>query len=226
MNSRPKNRLAVRGTEGFTLAEALVAMAIAGLTVVAMVGGFTFLIRSSNGAAYSLAANALALQRYEQTRAAKLDASAYPMVDELVSSNFPPQAVLMDVPQSAGNSTALYATNYTTITTISTNPLFKAVQIDCVYAVPTGKSFTNTLVSYRGSETGQQNPVQAAAPATIALPPPSGTTSATNSRASATNTGTLSGTGTGWSQSTGNNNNNNNNFNSWGWFGSWSRKRH
>jgi type II secretory pathway pseudopilin PulG len=217
-------KLAAPEVEGFTLAETLVAMAIAGVTIAAMVGGFTYLIRSSNGAAYSLAANALAVQRYEQTRGARLDATASPMVDELVSSNFPPQVLTVDVPQTTGNRTPISANLYTTITTLSTNPMIKAVQIDCVYDVPRGGTYTNTIVSYRGSETGQQNPQPSAGPASPSLPPPAGTIATTNSRAGATNTAALSGTGTGWSQTSADNNNNNN-YNSWNWWGHWNRKR-
>jgi hypothetical protein len=70
-----------------------------------------------------------------------------PLVDELVSSNFPSTVDVLDI---GGSSTQLaYGTNTTTITTLSTNTLLKMIQVDCVWAYPRRGLFTNTVVTYR-----------------------------------------------------------------------------
>jgi len=173
----------LRETRGLTIVEAVVAMAIAGVAIAAMTGGFYSLFRSTEAASYSLSANALAVQTYEQMKAAKWDALSYPPEDEVVSSNFPPRGYVMDMVR-AGNS-YVYATNYTTITTVSTNPLIKAIRIDCVYRLDRSGLVTNTLVSYRGAMTGQQNTLENPAPATPTLPPAGGTITETNGRSGA-----------------------------------------
>jgi type II secretory pathway pseudopilin PulG len=170
----------------FTLVEATVALAIASVAIVALVTGFVFALHSSEASGYSLAANQMALQGYERTRAATWDAMSLTNVDELVASNFPPYAELLDAAVPGTNK--VYGTNYTTITTVSTNPLLKVVQVDCVYSLHgSGRLITNSIVSCRATETGQQNFQPSAPPAVSALPPAGGTSSLTNSRVGASN---------------------------------------
>src|SRR3954466_10942508 len=120
MTIRPENR---GPRQAFSLMETLVALLIAGIAIGAMVSGFLSSVRMAESSVYSLAANTLAVQGYEQVRAAKWDAVTFPNVDEVQSSNFPPVGYVLDIPKSGANS--VYATNFTTITTISTNPLLK-----------------------------------------------------------------------------------------------------
>ena len=180
-----QTKLKLPRKEAMSLVEAVVALAIAGVAIAALVGGFIFLLRRSEAAAYSVAANSLALSGYEQARAAKWDALSLTNVDELVASNYPPRGMVLDIPRSGNN--VVYATNYTTISTISTNPLLKVLRVDCVYPFLDRGLFTNSIVSYRATETGQQNAQPSSPPLAPTLPPPAGTSSATNSRANATN---------------------------------------
>jgi len=167
--------------QGFSLVETLIAFLVAGIAVGALVSGFVSSMRMAESSAYSLAANTLAVQGLEQIRAAKWDAVSWPNVDEVVTNNFPPQVYVLDTPKSGTN--LVYATNFITITTISTNPLLKMVKIDCVYRFLNRGLFTNTVVSYRATESGQQNAVPAPPPAVTPPPPPaSGTTTRTNPR--------------------------------------------
>ncbi len=180
-----RRRLKAGRKRGLTLVEALVALAIAGLSISALVAGFMFLLRRAESSSYSLAAGALALEGYERVRAAKWDALSYPNTDEAVSSNFPPFVSVLDIPRSGSN--IVYATNFTTITTLSTNPLLKAVRVDCVYRFHDQGLYTNSMVSYRATETGQQNLQESLPPTAPTLPPPTGTGTSTNSRSIATN---------------------------------------
>lgn len=175
-----KTKKAGKHSLGFTLVEAVVSMAIAGIAIAALMAGFSAVHRSAESSAYSLAANALAVQGYERVRGARWDALSFPAEDQVVSSNFPPSRMVLDV---ASGTNVIYATNYTTITTISTTPMLKSVRIDCVYPFANRGFRTNSLVSYRAAETGQQNAQQSTAPAVPTLPPTGGTGSDTNSRA-------------------------------------------
>lgn len=160
--------------------ETLVALGIAIVVAAAVVGGATTSLRSSEYTTFAVAAHASAVQRLEQARGMKWDAVTYPIVDELVASNFPPQAVMLDVPGSGTN--VLWGTNFTTISTISTNPWLKLIRVDCVYRPDPGRLATNSIVSYRAAETGQQNIVAFSPPASSSLPPTGGTTSTSNPR--------------------------------------------
>jgi len=180
-NHLAKNPVRNQAQQAFSLVEILVAILLAGILISALVGGFGTVIGSSESSAYSLAAQACALQTYEQVRAAKWDAVSFPAVDELVASNFPPRVSVLDIPQSGTN--LVFATNFTTITTISTNPLLKLVRVDCVYSFMGRQPCTNSIVSYRTTETGQQNAVASPAPPPATPPPPvTGTTIKPNKR--------------------------------------------
>src|SRR5205085_3580725 len=98
----------------------LIASALGMLTVGGCLSGYVLSSRRAEWSAYSLAANSIALQRLEQTRACRWDPLAALPVDELLISNFPPEVTAMDVPIVGTNT--VYATNYTTIATISSDP--------------------------------------------------------------------------------------------------------
>ena len=112
---------------GVTLVEVVVAMALGGLMMAAVTGGFIQCMRRAEWSSYSLAANSLALQKLEQTRSAGWDTTGS---DKLLTNNFPPDRQVLDVPFSKTN--IVYATNYTSILTVSTNPPVKMVRVDCV----------------------------------------------------------------------------------------------
>lgn len=98
----------------------------------------------------SLAAQALATQRLEQTRATKWDPERG--FDELVQANFPTQVTILDLPVAGTNAT--YATNITTISWIQTNaPMLKLIRVDCVWTGPRGRLHTNTAANYRTPDT-------------------------------------------------------------------------
>lgn len=133
-----------------TLVEVVLSMAISGITIGGIVMGFVMSAKRAEWSAYSLAAHSLAAQRVEQTRAAKWDVLTTPVVDELVDTNFPVQVNILDVPISGNNLT--YATNFTTILNISTNPSLKMIRVDCVWPFKDEGSFTNSIITYRAPD--------------------------------------------------------------------------
>lgn len=135
---------------GFTLVEVLLAMGILVMLGGGIVYGYIQSARMTDWQAHSLAAESFALQRIEQARAAKWDTRAGSPVDELVSSNFPPLLGQLGIPVSGTNFT--FATDYTTISDISSDPPLRMIQVDCVWQFTDGRMFTNTVVTYRAPD--------------------------------------------------------------------------
>ena len=137
-------------SRAFSLVEVVLSMAIAAVAIGGMVYGYIMSAQRAEWSAYSLAAQSLAVQRSEQTRACKWDPSGFPPVDELVAANFPVVVDILDIPISGTN--LVYATNWTTITTVSTTPALRMIQVDCVWKFMNRGVFTNTIVTYRGPD--------------------------------------------------------------------------
>jgi type II secretory pathway pseudopilin PulG len=116
---------------GMTLVEVVVALGIASLTVVSLVSGYIFTTVSAEKSGLSLAANARAMERLEDTRGARWDTSSWPVVDELWATNFPTKGVILDLSGEGAGTT--YATNYTSITQISSSPPLRRIRVDCVW---------------------------------------------------------------------------------------------
>ncbi|MDB6108439.1 MAG: hypothetical protein JWR69_189 [Pedosphaera sp.] len=133
-----------------TLMEVLVAMGISGLAVSGIVSGYLFCVRSAEFSALSLAANARALERVEQMRSAKWDTASYPMVDQMVSTNFSNTVVTLDL-SGSGNGVTL-ATNFVQISQMSTNPALKRIRVDCVWQFNGSRLVTNTVETCRAPD--------------------------------------------------------------------------
>lgn len=135
---------------GFTLIEVIVSTMIAAIVIGGIILGYVQSARRTEWSGYSLAAQALATQRLEQTRATKWDPERG--FDELVPSNFPPQIAILDLPVAGTNVT--YATNFTTISWIQTNaPMLKLIRVDCIWRGPRGRVHTNIAANYRTPDT-------------------------------------------------------------------------
>jgi prepilin-type N-terminal cleavage/methylation domain-containing protein len=137
-------------TAGFTLTEVVISLLVSAIATAGILSGYVFTARSAEWSAHSLAANSLAIQRMEQTRAAKWDLQASPQVDNMQQTNFPPQVEVLDVPISGTNF--VYATNFTTISNVSTNPPLRMVRVDCVWSFVNGRIFTNSITTYRSPD--------------------------------------------------------------------------
>jgi type II secretory pathway pseudopilin PulG len=136
-----------RNQGAFTLVEVLIALGISALSLGAIINGYILSAQTAEWSAYSLAAQSLALQRLEQARAAKWDLDAIPAVDQLVAGSFPPRLEILDIPRSGTN--IVYATNITTISTLSVTPPLKLIRVDCVWRFISRGPFTNTAMTYR-----------------------------------------------------------------------------
>ncbi len=136
-----------RFAAGFSIPEVFTSLAILGLSVGGTITGYIVAVERAQWSASSLAANSQALQRIEQARAAKWDTLANSPVDELISGNFPTVVQPLDLPSSGTNY--VYATNVTTITTVSSNPPMRMVRVDCIWSMASHGVFTNTMIVYR-----------------------------------------------------------------------------
>ena len=135
---------------GMTLVEVLMALAISGLGIGSIVAGYVFAVRSAETSALSLAANAAAMRRVEEARCARWVISAWPVIDQLVATNFSNTVVKLDV--SGTSSGITWATNFTSVSQISTNPYLKQIRVDCVWAFKGSKLFTNTVETCRAPD--------------------------------------------------------------------------
>jgi type II secretory pathway pseudopilin PulG len=138
------------GQRAFTLMESIIASSIAAMMFGGIVYGYIQSGRNAEWSAYSFAAQSMAMQRLEQTRACKWDPESTPSVDELVSSNFPTVVSILDVPMSGSNY--IYATNFTTISTISTAPQLRMIKVDSVWGFINGRLYTNSLATFRAPD--------------------------------------------------------------------------
>lgn len=139
-----------RGVTGMTLVEVVVALGISGLTVGAIVAGYLFCVTSAEKSALSLTANAMALERMEQTRSAAWNTVTWPVSDQLVSSNFPNKVSILDLSGTGPGLT--YATNITTISQVSSNPPLKRVRVDCVWPFGGNRLYTNSVEMCRAPD--------------------------------------------------------------------------
>jgi hypothetical protein len=132
-----------------TLVEVVVALSITGLAVLGIIGGYHYCTQSSQKAALSLAANARAIERLEETHSAKWDTSTSPTVDELMVTNFPTKVVTLDL--SGSGTVATPATLHTQVGVISADPPLKRVRVDCVWQFH-GETITNSVQTFRAPD--------------------------------------------------------------------------
>ena len=143
----------------FTLIEVLVSAVILALVTAGLIYGYAQTNRLAEWSSMSLAAQSYALQGLEQVRAAKWDLAATPVWDDMpvpangVTTNYPPQSDIMDVPVSGA---PYYVTDYISMTqiTLSNNTAqLRQIRSDCVWTFPrTGQIFTNTVITYRAAD--------------------------------------------------------------------------
>ena len=131
----------------FTLTEVMISMALSTLMVGGIIYGYLLTAKRAEWSGYSLAAESMAQQRLEQTRACQWDLAAWPAVDELVNTNFPAQTSILDT-RIAGTN-VIWATNFTTITQVGNTPPLKCIRVDCVWRFLGDRLFSNTVTTLR-----------------------------------------------------------------------------
>ncbi len=140
----------MKESRAFTLIEVAVALAIAALVMAGMFEGYTMASRRAQFSSYSLSASATAMKQME-----RIIASQWVISGVSVTNIFNPvltavQTNALCMPSSGTN--LVYATNYTTITQISTNPPYLMVRVDCVWNFMGMGLFTNTMAVLRGPD--------------------------------------------------------------------------
>jgi type II secretory pathway pseudopilin PulG len=131
-----------------TLIEVVIALAISGLMVAGIVEGYFFCSASTVKDSLYMAANARALERIEETRSARWDTSSFPVVDQLVASNFPDQIVTLDV---SGSGATTPATLITDISQITLTPPVRRIHVDCVWQFKEA-TITNSIETCRAPD--------------------------------------------------------------------------
>jgi len=135
-----------------TLAEVVVAMAISGLAIAAIVSGYTYSTNSAQKSAMALAANARVLERIEETRSATWDTTVFPAVDQLVNANFQPRPVILDVPGVGTNVTTAVVTTEITLISTSPSPPLKRIRVSCVWRYKGSRPITNVVETLRAPD--------------------------------------------------------------------------
>jgi prepilin-type N-terminal cleavage/methylation domain-containing protein len=131
-----------------TLAEVVVALGVASLTVVGLLGGYISSMLATEKASLSLAANARAFERLEDTHGAIWNVSSWPVVDQLAATNFPAKVVILDLSGQGAGIT--YGTNYTTITQVSLAPQLRRVSRGLRLARFQTRQLSTLVVEHRG----------------------------------------------------------------------------
>ncbi len=133
-----------------TLVEVVIALAITGLTVGGIVAGYISCATAAVKAELVQAASARAMERIEETHSATWDTSVWPVVDQLVATNFPDKIVSLDMPESGSGGTS--ATIQTTISQISLTPPIRSIRVDCIWQFKGAVWITNTIETIRSPD--------------------------------------------------------------------------
>jgi len=133
-----------------TLVEVVIALAITGLTVGGIVTGYIYCTTAAVKGELVQAASARAMERIEEAHSARWDTSVWPVVDQLVATNFPNEVVSLDMPVSGSGGTS--ATIETTISQISLNPPIRRIRVDCIWQFRGAEWLTNSVETIRAPD--------------------------------------------------------------------------
>jgi type II secretory pathway pseudopilin PulG len=139
-----------RGPAGMTLVEVVIALAITVLTLAGIVKGYIYCTTATVKAELVQAASARARQRLEETKSAQWDTASWPIVDQLVATNFPDEVVSLDMPGSTARGTS--ATIKTKISQISLTPPIRGIRVDCIWQFEGTEMITNTIETIRAPD--------------------------------------------------------------------------
>ncbi len=143
----PDRRRGVAGDRAFTLAEVVMAAAIAALLCGAVAQCYILGSRRAQFASCSLAANMQAIKKIEQVIFANWIPSYW------VTNIFNPALTNLDtenLEMPVAITNIVTCTNYTTVKLLSTNPPYLMIQVDCVWGFSGLGTYTNTVAVLRG----------------------------------------------------------------------------
>ena len=90
------------------------------------------------------------MERLEETRSARWDTASWPVVDQLVATNFPDEVVSLDMPGSTTGGTS--ATIKTTDFPNFTHPPIRGIRVDCIWQFRGVEMITNTIETIRAPD--------------------------------------------------------------------------
>ena len=133
-----------------TLVEVVVALAVTGLTVAGIVTGYIYCSNASVKDSIYMAANGQVMERIEEARSARWDTSSFPVVDQLVATNFPDKTVAL---QTTGTGLpTISATIKTEISDLSLTPPVRRIRVDCIWLFKGVQPVTNTIETCRAPD--------------------------------------------------------------------------
>jgi prepilin-type N-terminal cleavage/methylation domain-containing protein len=135
---------------GFSLIEVAVAMGIGVVVMAGMFEGYTMSSRRAQFSSFQLAANAMAMQQLESIVGANWVISGTSVTNLFSPALTNQQVSALCVPSSGTN--LVYATNYASVTQISTNPPYVLIQVRCVWNFMGLGTFTNTITTMRSPD--------------------------------------------------------------------------
>jgi type II secretory pathway pseudopilin PulG len=139
-----------RTAAAFTLIEVAVAVAIAVLVMAGMFEGYNVASRQTQYSSYSIAATAMAMQQMEQIVAANWVISGTSVTNIFSPTLVNTTVASLGMPSSGTN--IVYATNFATVTQLSTNPPYLMVTVSCVWNFMGMGNYTNTIAVLRGPD--------------------------------------------------------------------------
>jgi type II secretory pathway pseudopilin PulG len=148
MKNLEANRRSRAGFSAFSLVEVVISVAILALCLGGIVYGYVLQAHRAEWSAYSLAAQSLASQAIEQARSAQWDPQAWPVIDELPPTNF----FTVEQLDMLRSGLPVSATNFITITEVSTNPPLRQIEVACTWMFMNRGPFTNTMISLRAAD--------------------------------------------------------------------------
>jgi prepilin-type N-terminal cleavage/methylation domain-containing protein len=134
----------------FTLIEVAVALAVSVLVMAGMFQGYTMASRRAQFSSFQLAAQSTAMQQMESIVAATWVISGTSVTNMFSPALTNMQVNALCVPSSGTN--LVFATNYATVTQISTYPPYALVQVSCVWNFMGMGTFTNTVAVLRSPD--------------------------------------------------------------------------
>jgi Tfp pilus assembly protein PilE len=139
-----------KNVSAFTLVETLISVLIMGLVFAGTLVAYTRAAERAEWSGYSLAAQAQCTRVMEQFHSVLWDTQVVPNHDD--TTNIPsPQITVLDIPMKATN--AVWVTNTSSVTTITNSgpSYYKMITVQTTWPWK-GKTFTNTLVTYRAPD--------------------------------------------------------------------------
>ena len=139
-----------RSVSAFTLVETLISVLIMGLVFAGTLVAYTRAAERAEWSGYSLAAQAQCTRVMEQFHSVLWDTQVAPNHDD--TTNIPsPQITVLDIPMKATN--AVWVTNASSVVTITNSgpSYYKMITVQTTWPWK-GKTFTNTLVTYRAPD--------------------------------------------------------------------------